>query len=40
MAGSFVGKAIVQRMSAHAFERVIDVVLLIAGVALIGAAAH
>jgi uncharacterized membrane protein YfcA len=40
MAGSFVGKGIVQRMSAHVFERAIDAVLLVAGVALIGAAAR
>jgi uncharacterized membrane protein YfcA len=40
MAGSFVGKAIVQRMSPQAFERAIDAVLLVAGVALVGAAAR
>jgi hypothetical protein len=40
MAGSFLGKAIVQRMSPHLFERAIDAVLLLAGVAMIGAAAR
>ncbi len=34
MAGSFVGKAIVQRMSLHSFQIVLDGVLLVAGAAL------
>jgi len=38
MAGSFAGKAIVQRMALRTFQMVLDVVLFVSGVALIGAA--
>jgi uncharacterized membrane protein YfcA len=38
MAGSFAGKAIVQRMALRTFQTVLDVVLFVSGLALIGAA--
>jgi uncharacterized membrane protein YfcA len=38
MAGSFVGKAIVQRMSMHAFQYVLDALLLCSGLSLLWAA--
>jgi uncharacterized membrane protein YfcA len=38
MAGSFAGKALVQRMSVHVFRHILDVLLLCAGVALLAAA--
>jgi uncharacterized membrane protein YfcA len=38
MAGTFVGKSIVQRISIHAFQHLLDVMLLCAGVTLIWAA--
>lgn len=39
MVGSFVGKAVVQRMSVHVFHHVLDVVMLCSGVSLLWAAA-
>jgi uncharacterized membrane protein YfcA len=38
MAGTFVGKAVVQRMSSHAFQIVLDAMLLVSGLSLIWAA--
>lgn len=38
MAGTFIGKAIVQRMSLHAFQHVLDALLLCSGVSLLYAA--
>jgi uncharacterized membrane protein YfcA len=38
MAGAFVGKAVVQRMSAAAFQHVLDALLLCSGLALLWAA--
>jgi uncharacterized membrane protein YfcA len=38
MAGSFVGKAIVQKMALHMFQRILDALLFVSGLALIGAA--
>jgi uncharacterized membrane protein YfcA len=38
MAGAFVGKAVVQRMSPHIFQRVLDGLLLVSGLALLWAA--
>jgi hypothetical protein len=38
MAGAFIGKAVVQRMSAGAFQHVLDALLLCSGLALLWAA--
>lgn len=38
MVGSFVGKAVVQRMSVHAFHYILDVVMLCSGLSLLWAA--
>ena len=38
MAGSFAGKAIVQRVSVHAFQHLLDVLLLCSGLSLLWAA--
>ena len=40
MAGSFAGKAVVQRMSMHAFRYVLDALLLVSGLSLLWAAGH
>jgi uncharacterized membrane protein YfcA len=40
MAGTFIGKAVVQRMSSHAFQIVLDAMLLVSGLSLIWAAAR
>ncbi len=38
MAGTFIGKAVVQRMSSHAFQIVLDAMLLVSGLSMIWAA--